>query len=287
MNFKMKRENLLIFIAFVLMTALFVGCAKNSNNISVISREDGSGTRGAFIELFGIEVKGEDGTRKDLTTKEAMIAKQTDVMMVSVSSDKSAIGYISLGSLNDTIKAVSVDGAQATTENVKNGSYKVSRPFIIATKGEATGVTADFIDFILSAEGQAVVAKSYIAVDDDAPAYSGSKPSGKVVVAGSTSVYPIMEKLKEAYVELNPNATIEIQQSDSSTGLSGAVSGTCDIAMSSRDLKEEERQFLTPIQIALDGIAIIVNNENSVSNLTSEQIKGIFTGELTTWDEIK
>jgi phosphate transport system substrate-binding protein len=283
----MKRENLLIFIAFVLMTALFVGCAKNSNNISVISREDGSGTRGAFIELFGIEVKGEDGTRKDLTTKEAMIAKQTDVMMVSVSSDKSAIGYISLGSLNDTIKAVSVDGAQATTENVKNGSYKVSRPFIIATKGEATGVTADFIDFILSAEGQAVVAKSYIAVDDDAPAYSGSKPSGKVVVAGSTSVYPIMEKLKEAYVELNPNATIEIQQSDSSTGLSGAVSGTCDIAMSSRDLKEEERQFLTPIQIALDGIAIIVNNENSVSNLTSEQIKGIFTGELTTWDEIK
>jgi phosphate transport system substrate-binding protein len=169
---------------------------------------------------------------------------------------------------------------------VKNGSYQVSRPFMIATKGEAVGVAQDFIAYILSAEGQAVVANSYIAIDDQAPAYSGSRPSGKVVVAGSSSVYPIMEKLKEAYVKVNPNATIEIQRSDSSTGLSGAVSGTCDIAMSSRDLKEEELLTLTPIQIALDGIAVIVNNENSVSALTSEQIKGIFTGEITKWDEI-
>jgi phosphate transport system substrate-binding protein len=284
----MKRNSITLKIvgALVLITALLTGCVGNEGDISVISREDGSGTRGAFIELFGIEVKGEDGTKKDTTTKEAMIAKQTDVMMVSVAGDENAIGYISLGSLNDTVKAVSVDGAAASTENVKNGSYKVSRPFIIATKGEAAGVAKDFIDYILSAEGQAVVAQSYIAVDDNAPAYSGSKPSGKVVVAGSSSVTPIMEKLKEAYANVNPNATIEVQQSDSSTGLSGAVSGTCDIAMSSRDLKEDELTTLTPIQIALDGIAVIVNNENAVSTLTSEQIKAIFTGEITKWDEI-
>jgi phosphate transport system substrate-binding protein len=284
----MKGKSIISGIAsMILLLVLLGGCANRGSTISVISREDGSGTRGAFIELFGIEIKGADGTKKDTTTKEAMIAKQTDVMMVSVVNDKNAIGYISLGSLNDTVQAVSVDGAAASTENVKNGSYKVSRPFIIAAKGEGSGVTKDFMDYILSAEGQEVVAKSYIAIDENAPAYSGSTASGKVVVAGSSSVTPIMEKLKEAYVKINPNATIEIQQSDSTTGLSGAVSGTCDIAMSSRDLKEDELKTLTPIQIALDGIAVIVNKENIVSALTSEQIKGIFTGEITKWDEIQ
>ncbi|MDR0914626.1 MAG: extracellular solute-binding protein [Oscillospiraceae bacterium] len=284
---KTKKIGAIIVTALILMTTLLAGCAGTTDKIAVISREDGSGTRGAFIELFGIEVKGEDGTKKDTTTKEAMIAKQTDVMMVSVAGDKSAIGYISLGSLNDTVKAVAVDGAAATTDNVKNGSYKVSRPFVIATKGDATEVAQDFIDYILSSEGQAVVAKSYIAVSDSAPAYSGSKPSGKVVVAGSSSVTPIMEKLKEAYIKINPNATIEVQQSDSSTGLASANSGTCDIAMSSRDLKEDELATLTPINIAIDGIAVIVNKENTATDLSSEQIKGIFTGEITSWSELE
>ncbi len=210
--------------------------------INVISREDGSGTRGAFIELFGILQKNEDGTQKDLTTKEAVIARQTDVMMTNVAGDKYAIGYISLGSLNDTVKALNIEGVVPTTENVKNGTYPVSRPFNIATKGEPTGLAKDFIDFILSAEGQAVVSKSYIAVDDAPLAYAGSKPSGKIVVAGSSSVTPVMEKLKEAYLAVNPNAQIEIQMSDSSAGMNGAIDGTCDIGMASRELKDSERK---------------------------------------------
>ncbi len=255
--------------------------------ISVVSREDGSGTRGAFIELFGVEVKNEDGTKKDMTTKEAIIAKATDVMMTNVASDEDAIGYISLGSVNDTIKPLNIDGVAATPENVKSGTYKVSRPFVIATKGEADGLTKDFIDFILSEEGQAVVSKSYIAVVEGAPAYNGTKPSGKIVVAGSSSVTPIMEKLKEAYEAVNTNASIEIQQSDSSTGMTAAIDGTCDIGMSSRALKDSEKEQLLDTQIALDGIAVIVNNNNPISNLTSEQVKNIYTGEVTRWNEVQ
>lgn len=255
--------------------------------ITVISREDGSGTRGAFIELFGIEQKGEDGTKKDLTTKEAVIARQTDVMMTNVAGDKFAIGYISLGSLNDTVKALNIEGVVPTTENVKNGTYPVFRPFNIATKGEAGGLAKDFIDFILSAEGQAVVSNSYIAIDDAAPAYAGTKPSGKIVVAGSSSVTPVMEKLKEAYLVINPNAQIEIQMSDSSAGMNSAIDGTCDIGMASRELKDSEKEVLTDIQIALDGIAVIVNNENPTSNLTKDQVKAIFIGEIEKWSGIE
>ncbi len=255
--------------------------------INVISREDGSGTRGAFIELFGILQKNEDGTQKDLTTKEAVIARQTDVMMTNVAGDKYAIGYISLGSLNDTVKALNIEGVVPTTENVKNGTYPVSRPFNIATKGEPTGLAKDFIDFILSAEGQAVVSKSYIAVDDAPLAYAGSKPSGKIVVAGSSSVTPVMEKLKEAYLAVNPNAQIEIQMSDSSAGMNGAIDGTCDIGMASRELKDSEKEKLTDIQIALDGIAVIVNNENPAADLTKDQVKAIFTGGVETWNGIE
>jgi phosphate transport system substrate-binding protein len=255
--------------------------------IGVVSREDGSGTRGAFIELFGIEVRNPDGTRKDMTTKEAVIANQTNVMMTNIAGNRYGIGYISLGSLNRTVKALDIGGVKATVENVKNRSYPVARPFNIATKGEPKGLTKDFIGFILSREGQAVVvSQGYIAIDDDAPAYSGGKPAGKITVGGSSSVTPVMERLKEAYIALNPAAAVEIQQSDSSAGLKDAVNGICDIAMASRELRESELERLTPIRIALDGIAVIVNNQNPVTNLTQEQVKAIFTGETTRWNGV-
>jgi phosphate transport system substrate-binding protein len=276
-----------ILAAFILILLALTGCAASSDTISVISREDGSGTRSAFIELFEIEEKGTDGTRKDLTTKEAIIVNKTDVVMVTVAGNKNAIGYISLGSLNDTVKAVSIDGAPATGENLLSGVYPVSRPFLIATKADPSEAAQDFIAYILSGEGQAVVEKSYAPIAADAPAYSGNKPSGKVVIAGSSSVYPIMEKLKEAYQVINPNAEIEIQQSDSSTGLSDAISGTCDIAMSSRELKDSELETLIPTQIAIDGIAVIVSQDNPVDQLSTEQIKDIFTGNITSWGELQ
>lgn len=293
---KMKKK-LKVMLLSALSLIVLTGCAEGSSSgsgnefnedkdIAVISREDGSGTRGAFIELFGIEEKKDDGTKKDLTTKEAVIAKQTDVMISNVTGDDYAIGYISLGSMNDSVKALEIGGVIPSIENVKNGSYEISRPFNIATKGEQTGLAKDFIDFIMSAEGQAVVGKSYIPVEDNAVAYSGNKPSGKIVVAGSSSVTPIMEKLKEAYLEINANAEIEIQQSDSSAGITGVIEGTCDIGMASRDLKEEEAKELTSLQIALDGIAVIVNNSNPKTNLSKESVKEIFTGEVITWSEV-
>ena len=259
----------------------------NGKDIVVVSREDGSGTRGAFIELFGIEQKNDDGTKKDMTTKEAIIAKQTDVMMTNIAGDKYTIGYISLGSLNDTVKALQIEGVTPTADNVKNGTYSIARPFNIATKDDVTGLARDFIDFILSADGQAVVGKSYIAIAEDVSPYAGNKPSGKIVVAGSSSVTPIMEKLREAYLLINTNATIEIQMSDSSAGITGAIDGTCDIGMASRELKESELEQLTSTQIALDGIAVIVNHENPATNLTKEQVKATFTGEVLKWSEIK
>ncbi len=284
-------------LVLALGVSALAGCAQKGSQdgtpafdtakaISVVSREDGSGTRGAFIELFGIEVKGDDGSKKDTTTKEAVIAKQTDVMMQNIASDKYAIGYISLGSLSDMVKAVKIDGVEATAANVKNGSYPVARPFNIATKGQPAGLAGDFIDFILSADGQAVVGASYIAIADGAPAYAGEKPAGKIVVAGSSSVTPVMEKLKEAYLKVNPGAVIEIQQSDSSAGMTGAMDGTCDIGMASRELKDSELAQLTATQIALDGIAVIVNNGNPVAGLSSAQVKSIFTGEAVKWSDV-
>jgi len=267
----------------------FSGCKnKTTEDINVISREDGSGTRSAFIELFDIEVKEDNGTRKDLTTKEAIIANKTDVMLINIAGDESAIGYGSLGSLNDTVKALKIDGVEPSADNIKNGTYKISRPFNIATNGEATGLTKDFIDFILSAEGQEVVATSYVTVSDHSPSYasSGDKPSGRVVVAGSSSVAPIMEKLKEAYLKVNPAATIELQISDSTSGMIGTIEGTCDIGMASRELKDSEVDRLTGIEIALDGIVVLVNNENAIDNLSSEVVKQIFTGEMTNWSDI-
>jgi phosphate transport system substrate-binding protein len=280
-----------VLLSLAMVVSVLTGCGygaafDGAHDIGVVSREDGSGTRGAFIELFGIEVRNADGTRKDMTTKEAVIANQTNVMMTNIAGNQYGIGYISLGSLNQTVKAVNIDGVKATVENVKNGTYSISRPFIIATKGEPAGLAKDFIGFLLSSQGQAVVAQGYIPVDESAPAYSGGKPAGKIVVGGSSSVTPVMERLKEAYIALNPGAAVEIQQSDSSAGLKDAVNGVCDIAMSSRELRASELERLSPIRIALDGIAVIVNNDNPLANLTKDQVKAIFTGETTRWGDL-
>lgn len=257
--------------------------------ITILSREDGSGTRGAFIELFGVEEKNEDGEKIDNTTEDAQITNSTSVMMTTVAGDPAAIGYISLGSLDDSVKALKVDGADATAENIKSGTYKVSRPFNIATNGDVTEVTQDFIDYIMSAEGQAIIEDNgYIAVNDAAESYAGTKPEGKIVVAGSSSVTPVMEKLKEAYLEVNTNAEIEIQQSDSTTGMESAISGICDIGMASRELKDTETaEGLVGQQIALDGIAVIVNKENTLDDISAEMVKKIYVGEVTDWADVK
>lgn len=256
--------------------------------ITVISREDGSGTRGAFVELFGIQEEI-DGEKIDMTTDYAQVTNSTSVMMTGVAQNPKAIGYISLGSLDDSVKALKVDGAEASTENVKNDTYKISRPFNIATKEGVSEVTQDFMDYILSEEGQKIVEESgYIAVADEAEAYAGNKPKGKVVVGGSSSVTPVMEKLKEGYEAVNPDAEIEIQQSDSTTGMESALSGTYDIGMASRALKDSETEKgLTGVQIALDGIAVIVNKENTLADITSDQVKDIYTGEITDWSELQ
>ena len=256
-------------------------------DITVISREDGSGTRGAFIELTGVEEKNADGQKVDNTTADAEIANKTDVVLTSVAGNEKAIGYISLGALNDTVKAVKVDGAEATVDNVKNGSYKLSRPFNIATKGEPTGVAKDFINFILSKDGQAVVTDNkYIAVDDAAEAFVSDGSSGKIAVGGSSSVSPVMEKLIEAYKSVNPNASIDLQTSDSTSGMTGAMDGTFDIGMASRELKDEEAAQLTGTAIALDGIAVIVNPANTIDELSMDQIKSIYVGDITDWGDL-
>ena len=256
--------------------------------ITVISREDGSGTRGAFVELFGIEEEV-DGEKVDMTTDYAQVTNSTSVMMTGVAQNPKAIGYISLGSLDDSVKALKVDGAEASTENVKNDTYKISRPFNVATKEGVSEVAQDFMDYILSEEGQKIVEESgYISAAENAEAYAGNKPKGKVVVGGSSSVTPVMEKLKEGYEAVNPDAEIEIQQSDSTTGMESALSGTYDIGMASRALKDTETEKgLTGTQIALDGIAVIVNKENSLADITSDQVKDIYTGEITDWSELQ
>lgn len=257
-----------------------------SNDISVISREDGSGTRGAFVELFQVEEEV-DGEDVDMTTEEANITNSTSVMMSTVAGDEYAIGYISLGSLDDSVKAVKIDGAEATAENIKSGSYKVSRPFNIATKDATSEAAQAFIDFIMSQEGQQVVAENGYIPIEDAEAFAGSEVSGKVVVAGSSSIAPVMGKLKEAYAAVNANAEIEIQESDSTTGMQSLIDGICDIGMASRELKDTETsEGLNATVIALDGIAVIVNNDSTIEELTSDQIKAIFTGEVLSWDEV-
>lgn len=301
----MKKRLAMAVSAAVLALGLFglFGCAGNgdgasgatdggasastspSGEVSVYSREDGSGTRGAFIELFGIEEKDANGDKVDLTTPTAAITNSTSVMMTSVAGDANAIGYISLGSLNNTVKALSIDGAEATAENVKSGTYKVARPFNIVTKDGVSDVAQDFIDYIMSSDGQKVVEENgCISVADNADSYKASGKSGKIVIAGSSSVTPVMEKLAEAYKALNPDVAIEVNQSDSTTGVNMATEGTCDIGMVSRELKDSESGVKATV-IAQDGIAVIVNPDASVDGLTSDQVKGIYTGELITWEE--
>ena len=280
--------SLTVILAMLASVAVFAADFDPSKDISVISREEGSGTRGAFIELFGIEQKNDKGEKIDMTTEEAIISNSTNVVMTSVASDPYAIGYISLGSLNDTVKALKIDDAEATVKNIRDGSYKIFRPFNVAYKGQLSAVAQDFVNFIMSADGQAVVETAgYIKVDENAAAFSSTNPSGKIVVAGSSSVTPVMEKLKEAYLKINTAAEIEIQMSDSTTGMTSAMDGICNLGMASRELKESELAVLTPLVIANDGIAVIVNNNNPIEGLTSEQVKGIFTGEITSWSELQ
>ena len=258
-----------------------------TSDVTIVSREDGSGTRGAFIELFGIEEKQDDGTKVDMTTTDAQITNNTSVMLTTVADNEYAIGYVSLGSLNDSVKALKIDGAEATAENIENGSYKVSRPFNIAVKKDLNNkVAKDFMSFIMSTEGQKVVAdEKYIAVAD-VKDYAGTKPSGSCVVGGSSSVSPLMEKLIEAYKAVNPNASIELQTSDSTTGMTSTIDGSYDIGMASRELKDEETAEIDSTVIATDGIAVVVNNANPLDELSADQVKDIYVGNVSTWDEI-
>ena len=299
----MKMKKFIAVLSVATMAAgLAVGCGSSdsgssddksskgdwdsSNDITIVSREDGSGTRGAFIELFGIEEK-KDGEKVDMTTDDAQITNSTSVMLTSVASDEYAIGYVSLGSLDETVKAVSIDGAEATVENIKNGTYTIARPFNIATKGEASDIAQDFINYIMSAEGQAVITENGYIGSDDAAAFESNGATGKVTVSGSSSVTPVMEKLKEAYTAVNSGAEIEIQESDSTTGMTDAAAGTSDIGMASRELKDSEtEQGLTATTIAMDGIAVVVNLDNPTANLTSDQVKGVYVGDVTSWDEL-
>lgn len=297
MKMNTRKKMITVFLA-VLMLMSLAACGGNkdagvgngfdmASEIGVISREDGSGTRGAFVELFGVEQKNDAGEKIDYTTASAVITNSTSVMMTTVAGDKYAIGYISLGSLNDTVKAVRIDGAEASAENIENGSYAIARPFVLATKAELTAEAQDFMNFILSAEGQAIVSNNgYIAVEN-AGAYESAVESGKVVVAGSSSVTPVMEKLQEAYEAINPGVAVEVQQSDSSTGVANAIDGSCDIGMASRELKDSElEKGVAATVMAMDGIAVIVNNESPVEELTAEQVRAIFTGEVTEWAEV-
>lgn len=284
----MKRK-MMKFLGIAMALALLPSCFaagkwNKKSAISVISREDGSGTRGAFIELFGIEQKNSAGKKVDYTTDEATITNSTAVMLTSVASDKYAIGYVSLGSLNNSVKALKIDGADATVANIKNGSYKISRPFNIAVKDNLSAAAQDFVNYIMSSDGQKVIeANKYIKVSD--ASFKSTQAGGKVVVAGSSSVSPVMEKLIESYKAVNPNAKIELQTSDSTTGVTNAASGTCDIGMASRALKDSEKaKGLKEITIAIDGIAVIVNKENEMNDASKDFIRDIYVGKITKWN---
>ena len=284
----MRKGMKIASLVMVLMMGVSAAVAEVSGEITVVSREEGSGTRGAFIELTGVEEKNADGVKVDNTTEEAVVTNSTNVMMTTVAGDESAIGYISLGSLNDTVKALQIDGVDATVENIKNGAYTLARPFNIATKEGLSEVAQDFVNYIMSAEGQQVIADNKYIPLDGAPAYEGKQVSGKIVVAGSSSVTPVMQKLAEAYQVVNPNAEIEVQQSDSTTGMQSAIDGICDIGMASRDLKDSEKEAgLNGQTIAMDGIAVIVNQNNDLTTLLLAQVKSIFTGEVTEWENVK
>ena len=276
-----------IFTSVALAAAMLASCGGSSDKITVISREDGSGTRGAFIELTGIEEKDDSGNKTDNTKKDALICKSTDVVLTQVSGDKNAIGYISFGSLNDTVKALKVEGVEPSTATIESGDYKIVRPFNIAVKDGLSDAAQDFENYILSSEGQDIIEKAgYIKIDKSAAAYASNNASGKVVVSGSSSVTPVMEKLAEAYQKVNTNVTVDVQQSDSSTGIKDAINGTSDIGMASRDISDDElSQGIKSVTIAQDAIAVIVNKDNAVDDITMDEIKAIYTGSKTTWSD--
>ena len=262
---------------------------RSGNSINVISRESGSGARSSFIELFGIQERTETGGRIDRTSRDAVVVNRAGVMLTTVANDPNAIGYISLASLNHRVRAVNIDGVKPTVENVISGAYPIARPFNIVTTvepSELTGVSLDFINFILSAEGQAIASHDYMSAIIDAPIFSGTQPSGRIVVGGSSSVTPVMESLIEAYLIINPNAYIEIQSINSTTGVTGTIDGIFHIGMVSRQLRGDEHDFLTETAIAIDVFAIIVNARNSLTGLTTQQAREIFTGQTTSWNEV-
>lgn len=280
----MKKKLTLALSAMMLLT----GCGNISHaSITPVSREDGSGTRGAFVELFGVQEKNENGEKMDMTTEMAEITNSTAVMLMTVTGNRNAIGYISMGSMNDAVKTLQIDGVEATFENIKNGSYQVARPFHIATRAEVSPAAQDFISYILSAEGQKIVEESGYISRGSMGAYQPTKAKGNVVVSGSSSVAPVMEKIKEAYEAVNHNVTIEMQQSDSTIGMNSLKEGMCDIGMASRDLKESELEAgLIPTVIAMDGIAVVVNHKNPLNGLKSEDVQAIYRGEVDEWTEI-
>ena len=291
-----KRRVLAMLACGVLTAGLLTGCGGSSSDtagaddaeITVVSREDGSGTRGAFVELFGVQDEDDKGEKTDMTTEDATITSSTEVVMTTVAGNKNAIGYCSLGSLNDTVKAVKIDGVEATVDNINNGKYAISRPFNIATNGTPSEVTQDFINYILSEDGQKIVEENGYIKASDAGAFKSNGAKGKIVVAGSSSVSPVMEKLMEAYKKVNTGADVELQESDSTTGMKNAIAKTCDIGMASRDLKDSETSAgLKATVIAKDGITLVVNKENSIDNLTKDQVNNIYRGKITTWGEVK
>lgn len=287
---KKKKKILGLALSVVLAIGSLTACggAGSSNTISVVTREEGSGTRGAFVELTGVEEKDASGKKVDNTTVDAISVNSTAIAMTTVAGNDKAIGYISLGSLNDTVKAVQIDGVEPTADNIKNGRYALSRPFYVVTKGNLSEPAQDFMNFILSADGQVIVSEEgYIEVDN-AGIFTNSGVSGKVIVAGSSSITPVMQRLQETYQKINPNVKIEVQESDSTTGVNSTADGTCDIGMASRDLKEEEVSWgLTATAIAIDGIIVVVHKDNEVMNLETSQVKEIFTGTVTSWSEVR
>ena len=279
-----------IAVSACVIFSAFTSCTEEkwnkNSSINVLSREDGSGTRGAFIELFSVEKKNAQGKKVDYTTDEASITNSTAVMLTTVAGNKYAIGYVSLGSLSSSVKAVKIDGVSATVDNINNGSYKIARPFNVAVRNNLSNAAQDFLNYILSSDGQDIIAANKYIKVPAANSYSASGISGKIVVAGSSSVSPVMEKLIEAYKALNPSVQIELQTSDSTTGVINAIDGTCDIGMASRALKDSEKEKgVREVTIAIDGIAVIINNDNPVESLKKSDVEGIFTGKINSWSE--
>ena len=291
----MKKWKMLAGLALLSLGAgaALSACGKSTKTdsgtgqINVVSREEGSGTRGAFVELFDLKEKNSKGDTVDMTTSNAIVTNSTSVTLTTVAGDKSAIGYASLGALNDSVKVLKIDGQKASVETIKDGSYKISRPFNIVTKSEISKSAKDFMAYILSSDGQKIVKDNgYIPLEQKEP-YQTSVTTGKVVVSGSSSVTPVMEKLKEAYSKVNPGVKVDIQQSDSSTGITDTIDGTSDIGMASRELEESEKEKgVSSTVIAMDGIALVVNKANKVENLTSQQVKDIFSGKITEWKDL-